>query len=1224
MSSLDTTPASAPPVSDAATTAAPDSAPVAAAANSAFLQALQDGGYFIDLGPGLTISPEQMRASVNLQDRFQPLPGILLRELQFNAQQNTARLLADVTVPHLQSPPRGLQLSINSEGQPSLDVELRSDLALFNNKSLRLSLDEQRNLTATLEIAPDDLMPRRPALPNLSITGGGTFVLANGKFSGNVSADLSYAGLGSGQVNFAFSAAGQASGDGEFQFEPGYLQGATVTLAIDEQANLAADVSIPLSDIQPPVPGLSLSEGSIVFSLNNTVPGGALQGVKLSYAGLADITVNATIRQGRFSGSASFTASIAELADASGNARYQNGVLTGSLTISPRHFPSALPVTAGSITATLTETSDLDLSGEATIQLGPAGTGQLSASRVNGVIVIGTDIQLENIPGLQSGSVHLEFSSEGTVTGAADIATDDALLPGLSGTVHVEYRDNLWSGESEISYSRDQPDVSGSVTVSVRQTEDNTLVFSGAGELTAQIIPGVEGMAGVLIDEEGNVVLNFAISQTEPYELFAEERREREFVNISRNIPLWAGIVVAVIRIRAGARAGIGPGQIRNSRIEGSWEISSEEPPDISISSEFYMPAFVEGYVAFGAGLGVDVLLGSLTGGIEAMAVAGLYGAVSVVPELSYENGDWLFDGTATLAAGARLKLSLNAWAEIEALWVTVWERNWELASHTMPIGPDLVLRANVAMNLSNPTVPELTFEASDTDSEGLIDSAMPEDGPPGAGTREALENRAQWSGRSRDNGADADTVPANLASQASEGVEAPPAPPQPAASDGPPSGSSEPAAITPDTATTDGAAPVTDSTTSAKAAPQPAVDDADVPTTEQARYPHPVTLATLNEPAALMPRTAQQQQQDLDTANQVLTLAEAQCTDSEQLAAYFERIRSRFQLTFIGYETVADSIQLRLAINPDVVRRPTELIKGTSIAGKQSLISYTPGTLSGVSDTVGLSMQADPLGPDHPAGSGPTGQAALMAKLPTDPTLPEEQKYIRGHLLNDRIGGEGAPRNLFPITAAANRAHEQQIESRVKQWVNSDRYWVSYKVDVELKQLELGQPVALGLNKVNAELRCEAAVYDLQGQKHNQLSATIVSVYQGSGPLVTDAAGPQQRDEEAAVEVRQEDLAAEIQRSNREGEQDYRLHEQIFTDLNRVLANHSWTAINDKLTTISGLGESRLALLQRAYTLSGADRVDVGDRLNSATEKAGLTIINSKAALIHQALNSL
>src|SRR5690606_20262971 len=249
-------------------------------------------------------------------------------------------------------------------------------------------------------------------------------------------------------------------------------------------------------------------------------------------------------------------------------------------------------------------------------------------------------------------------------------------------------------------------------------------------------------------------------------------------------------------RIRAGVRAGVGPGQIRNSRIEGSWEISAETPPDISISSEFYMPAFVEGVVGFGAGLGLDVLLGSLTGGIEAMATAGVYGAISVVPELSYENGDWMFDGTATLAAGARLKLSLNAWAEIEALWVTVWERTWELASHTMPIGPDLVLRANVAMNLSNPSVPELTFETSDVDSEGLIDSAMPEDGPPAAGTREALENRAEWSGRSRAPGPEADTVPPELANQASAAEPAPDAPPRPPERNAPPPGAETAGAV--------------------------------------------------------------------------------------------------------------------------------------------------------------------------------------------------------------------------------------------------------------------------------------------------------------------------------------------------------------------------------------------------------------------------------------------
>lgn len=1213
MSSLDATPASTPPVSDTTSTAALDSAPVATAANSAFLQARLDGGYFIDLGPGLTISREQMSAQVNLQDRPQPLPGLLLRELQYNARRQTARLIADVTVPHLQSPPRGLQLSINSEGQPTLDVELRSDLPLFNNKSLRLSLDEQRNLTATLEIAPGDLMPRRPALPNLSITGGGTFVLANGKFSGNVSADSSYAGLGSGQVNFAFSAAGQASGDGEFQFEPGYLQGATVTLAIDEQANLAADVSIPLSDIQTPVPGLSLSEGSIVFSLNNTVPGGALQGVKLSYAGLADITVNAGIRQGRFSGSASFTASIAELADASGNARYQNGVLTGSLTISPRHFPSALPVTAGSITATLTETSDLDLSGEATIALGPAGTGQLSASRVNGVIVIGTDIQLENIPGLQSSSIHLEFSSEGTVTGAADIATDDALLSGLSGTVHVEYRDNLWSGESEISYSRDQPEVSGSVTVSVRQTEDNTLVFSGAGELTAQIIPGVEGIAGVLIDEEGNVVLNFAISQTEPYELFAEERREREFVNISRNIPLWAGIVVAVIRIRAGARAGVGPGQIRNSRIEGSWEISSDEPPDISISSEFYMPAFVEGYVAFGAGLGVDVLLGSLTGGIEAMAVAGLYGAVSVVPELSYDNGDWLFDGTATLAAGARLKLSLNAWAEIEALWVTVWERNWELASHTMPIGPDLVLRANVAMNLSNPTVPELTFEASDTDNEGLIDSAMPEDGPPGAGTREALENRAQWSGRSRDSGADADTVPADLASQASEGVEAPPAPPQPAASDGPPASATAADTDTPAVATSTDA-------DSASSEHQPVVSATELPTTTAPRYANPISLDTLNEAPVAMPRTAEQEREDLRVAAQVLDLALAQTQDSEQLMEYFPRLVRRFQLTFAGFVQQGDDTSIRLAINPELtVHDDTTVAKGRGIAGMQTEIIYSSGTVTGSSDTVGVRMHAPVLGPDHPSGSGPRGQDDLMSRLSTA-TGRSDERYVKGHLLNDQVGGVGLPHNLFPITGRANGEHEATVERKVKAWIERG-YWMTYTVEVELLDANITDVNTVDSNFVMARFNISGDVIDLDKQPSgtNAFTASIRSPLAAprtpTSRTVSDPVTAAQ-----PVAVRPEDAAAEQELSTRHGGVYLDYHLKVALD--RALQLKTRPQVESALQS-AGLSSSRITILFLAYGYSQGAQRNIADLLTESSQRSALTAINDVATALIAALHA-
>ena len=113
-----------------------------------------------------------------------------------------------------------------------------------------------------------------------------------------------------------------------------------------------------------------------------------------------------------------------------------------------------------------------------------------------------------------------------------------------------------------------------------------------------------------------------------------------------------------------------------------------------------FIPAFIEAYVAFGAGLGLDVVLGSLTGGIEGVATAGLYGAISVVPELSYADGDWSIEGTATLAAGARLKVGLNAWAEVEAFWITVWEETWELGEWVWNVGPDLALQAHMAYQL--------------------------------------------------------------------------------------------------------------------------------------------------------------------------------------------------------------------------------------------------------------------------------------------------------------------------------------------------------------------------------------------------------------------------------------------------------------------------------------------------------------------------------------------
>lgn len=42
-------------------------------------------------------------------------------------------------------------------------------------------------------------------------------------------------------------------------------------------------------------------------------------------------------------------------------------------------------------------------------------------------------------------------------------------------------------------------------------------------------------------------------------------------------------------------------------------------------------------------------------------------------------------------------------------------------------------------------------------------------------------------------------------------------------------------------------------------------------------------------------------------------------------------------------------------------------------------------------------------------------------------------QGFIRGHLLNDNLGGVGEVYNLFPITSSANGEHKITAEGKLK-----------------------------------------------------------------------------------------------------------------------------------------------------------------------------------------------
>ncbi|WP_027187586.1 hypothetical protein [Desulfovibrio cuneatus] len=42
---------------------------------------------------------------------------------------------------------------------------------------------------------------------------------------------------------------------------------------------------------------------------------------------------------------------------------------------------------------------------------------------------------------------------------------------------------------------------------------------------------------------------------------------------------------------------------------------------------------------------------------------------------------------------------------------------------------------------------------------------------------------------------------------------------------------------------------------------------------------------------------------------------------------------------------------------------------------------------------------------------------------------------FIKGHLFNEHLGGQGNYQNLFPITAKANTSHEEKVEGCLKDW---------------------------------------------------------------------------------------------------------------------------------------------------------------------------------------------
>jgi hypothetical protein len=260
------------------------------------------------------------------------------------------------------------------------------------------------------------------------------------------------------------------------------------------------------------------------------------------------------------------------------------------------------------------------------------------------------------------------------------------------------------------------------------------------------------------------------------------------------------------------------------------------------------------------------------------------------------------------------------------------------------------------------------------------------------------------------------------------------------------------------------------------------------------------------------LPRTKEEEIEDLKAGHEVLKLAANKVHDTAQLAEYFEPVMRRFQLKHLGFVEIGDQHAVQGTINPemkgyyeldsrDVDLAGTTLHDQTAIESSTRTISWTDSTGGSGSDNVAVEMVARPVGPDHRQGEGPKQSALkkIMARLDTTTTNPEDSKYIKGHLLNDNVGGPGTADNLYPITASANRKHEQLIEDWVKSEVKKG-YYIYYKVNIEERSSDLNGKIHE--NYLHSIIKAEAGYWktttDPSGRQWdpgNLREATIISI---------------------------------------------------------------------------------------------------------------------------------
>jgi hypothetical protein len=298
--------------------------------------------------------------------------------------------------------------------------------------------------------------------------------------------------------------------------------------------------------------------------------------------------------------------------------------------------------------------------------------------------------------------VDLGFLYDGDVltgTGSTDIT-----YKGFSGKLTVNYRK---AGDEEAKLSG-----KGAVAVKTAKAEGSLELFidpkgviSGKGSVSYVFSDRIKPTVGVILHPDGHLTLTGKIELTQPIQIFPKfpkEGGERDLIKLKLDFIIpgpFPGLADPMVHLGAGVRFsyGIGPGQIVNTVIEGSFDpLEENKNVKLKFTSTFEVPGHVGLTGILEAGLGIAVL-----GGLAAKAHAGLRIEPGFMLNLNtrapitaeYDQGDFSFEGRLEMQGGLTLGLGIKLYAHLEAIGGALEkEFTYDVKNYSYDVGQQMTL----------------------------------------------------------------------------------------------------------------------------------------------------------------------------------------------------------------------------------------------------------------------------------------------------------------------------------------------------------------------------------------------------------------------------------------------------------------------------------------------------------------------------------------------------